>query len=259
MYLRLGKPLYLLPQSFGPFTNEDLRADMRFVIDNARVIAARDRQSLEYLRVLGSEREIAIQPDLTISLDISDRVVKTPDSPYACLIMNAMTIKSGAMEQCDLLSLYRRVADTVRRAGLLPVIVLHEPLADKAISEQLANECQNPPIVNLRDARDIKAYISRAACVVSGRYHGVVNALATGVPSFAVGWSHKYREILEDFAFKEGMYEGNADQFVAKIQRFVSSATVSEELRANLARIGARKKQQLAAFWDDVVFDMNRV
>jgi len=258
MYVWLGKPIYLVPQSFGPFTDEVLRREMRGILNDARVIAARDRLSLEYLETLECNRDIAVLPDITFGLDVSDRAVSAPDKPYACLVLNAMTVKSGALDQDTLLAIYRDLARVIRDAGIEPVIVLHEPVADRTMSQALAEACDHPPIVELDDARDIKAFIGGSECVVTGRYHGLVNGLAAGVPSFAVGWSYKYKELLNEFECPEALFDGDPDRFVGTIEVFLSRPSAREERRAKLTRISLRNKALIEEFWDRTADDIRR-
>jgi polysaccharide pyruvyl transferase WcaK-like protein len=39
--------------------------------------------------------------------------------------------------------------------------------------------------------------------VIASRFHAMVSALATGVPTIVTGWGHKYREVLEMFDLEE--------------------------------------------------------
>ncbi len=46
---------------------------------------------------------------------------------------------------------------------------------------------------------NLKAIISKSELVITGRFHGMVAALGSGVPVIVTSWSHKYREVLDDF------------------------------------------------------------
>ena len=48
-------------------------------------------------------------------------------------------------------------------------------------------------------AEELKGVIGRCDAYVASRYHSMVAALSTGVPTMVVGWSHKYPEVLDMF------------------------------------------------------------
>ena len=49
----------------------------------------------------------------------------------------------------------------------------------------------------------LKAVIARLDLLVGSRYHALVGALASGVPVCALGWAHKYAELLQPFGLAE--------------------------------------------------------
>ena len=50
---------------------------------------------------------------------------------------------------------------------------------------------------------ELKGVIGRCEAYVASRYHSMVAALSSGVPTMAVGWSHKYAEVLGMFRQQE--------------------------------------------------------
>jgi len=52
----------------------------------------------------------------------------------------------------------------------------------------------------------LKGYLAQARLVISSRFHALVGALSQGVPSIAVGWSHKYDLLLQDYGCPEMVY-----------------------------------------------------
>ena len=253
-----GVPTYLLPQAFGPFTDPALIATMKDITKGARSIAARDLVSQGHLQALGTTREIPLFPDITIGLNIANRKVAVPEGRFGCLVLNAQTVKTGSMTTEAVLALYAQVVGVMRAAKVAPVIVLHEPKADLPLSESLSAACGGLPIVQLRDARDIKAYISRSTVVVTGRFHGLVNGLATGVPSFAVSWSHKYGELLGDFGCPDFTCGSDVPSFIDRIAALLGSEIEQTRLRQQLTTHAAEKKARLAQLWDTVAADIQR-
>lgn len=53
------------------------------------------------------------------------------------------------------------------------------------------------------DAEEIREYIGRCRFVVASRFHAMIGALQRKIPVLLVGWSHKYREVLEMFGLED--------------------------------------------------------
>ena len=255
--IRAGLPTYLLPQAFGPFSEPGLVAEMRRIVAGARFIGARDRASLEHLRSLGVSRELRAHPDITIGLDASKRRIERPAGPYACLVPNAMTVRSGALDEAALVDLYARCAKICREAGVEPIVVLHEPEADERLARQLVERAGGLRVVALEDALDIKALLAGARCIATARFHGLVSGLSSGVPSLAIGWSHKYEELLADFDCPELLYAGDPQAFVARMETILRPDG-AVDLAARIGAAASRHKAALSALWDDVAEDMLR-
>ncbi|MEY2746162.1 MAG: hypothetical protein RL112_1204 [Planctomycetota bacterium] len=253
--IRAGLPTYLLPQAFGPFADPELAAEMRRIVAGARFVAARDRASLEHLRSLGVRRELRARPDITIGLDASDRSIDRPAGDYACLVPNAMTVRSGALDESAVLDLYVECARTCRAAGVEPIVVLHEPEADAPMARRIVEQAGELRIVAFDDALDIKALLSGARCIATARFHGLVSGLASGVPSLAIGWSHKYEELLADFDCPELLYAGDPRAFVARMAAILRPGGASD-LRPRIADAAKRHKSALSAMWDEVAADI---
>lgn len=49
------------------------------------------------------------------------------------------------------------------------------------------------------NAQQVRAVISRSDVLITSRFHGMVSGLACNVPTIVVGWSHKYKEVMDQF------------------------------------------------------------
>ena len=59
----------------------------------------------------------------------------------------------------------------------------------------------------MMNSQALRYLISQCHVFVASRFHAMVSSLATVVPTLVIGWSHKYREVLDMF--------GQADLAVA--------------------------------------------
>ena len=168
-----------------------------------------------------------------------------------------MTVRSGALDEAALVDLYARCAKICREAGVEPIVVLHEPEADERLARQLVERAGGLRVVALEDALDIKALLAGARCIATARFHGLVSGLSSGVPSLAIGWSHKYEELLADFDCPELLYAGDPQAFVARMETILRPDG-AVELAARIGAAASRHKAALSALWDDVAEDMLR-
>ena len=49
----------------------------------------------------------------------------------------------------------------------------------------------------------LRQIISGASLIVTSRFHGMIAALSLAVPVYVIGWSHKYREVLQSFQMED--------------------------------------------------------
>lgn len=84
-------------------------------------------------------------------------------------------------------------------------------------------------------AQTLRALIGRCDLFVASRFHAMVSSLATAVPTLVIGWSHKYREVLDMFDAAEwavGYDDMTQAVFEERMRRL---ATESETIRARLS------------------------
>ena len=55
--------------------------------------------------------------------------------------------------------------------------------------------------------KDVKNVISIFDLLIGSRYHSLVFGLTCGVPSIALSWSHKYKELFQLFDLEEFVVE----------------------------------------------------
>ena len=48
-------------------------------------------------------------------------------------------------------------------------------------------------------AGELRRLVSGSRTMVTSRFHAMISGLSTCTPTVVVGWSHKYREVLDDF------------------------------------------------------------
>jgi polysaccharide pyruvyl transferase WcaK-like protein len=210
---RAGKRVVLLPQAFGPFSGARIRAAAGRLVEQADLVFARDRVSLAALHELGARSDhIALAPDFTNALHASG----SPDEPTggtgetqqpAYIVPNVKVLQhvdpaAGEAYVPFLAACVR----AIEARGVRAVILVHESHDDEALARRLNDAVGSRlEVVGNDDPLALKALIGRSRLVVGSRFHALVAALSQAVPVVAVGWSHKYAELLDDYGAAEAL------------------------------------------------------
>lgn len=218
-WARAEIPIIALPQAYGTFVDDQLRATVSNALSLCSLVFPRDAESAAHLRGLDGDIIIGnITPDITIAETTDD--VEAPRRPRMLIVPNWNLLR-GASASAYLDSLAAAVRYGQSR-GLEPIGLLHEGSKDLEVLRQLSL-MENIRLEASTTGWETKRYIARSTIVVSGRYHAVVAALSTNTPVLTHSWSHKYHEVLTLFGvpswlrkpdLTEGI-EGHLDQLVS--------------------------------------------
>ncbi|MCC5824640.1 polysaccharide pyruvyl transferase family protein [Alkalimonas sp.] len=207
-FAKAGKPFIFMPQAFGPFESPASKAAMRQIIQHARLIFVRDAVSKQHLESCVSPlpAHVIQSPDFTIGL--SPEPLARPAMPYAALIPNNKVISpyhhaNAEQLKDDYLAAFVLAADQLHQAGYQVKLVNHEGKEDAELCQHIQARAQYAEVIEIEDPLAVKAYIGGASLVVSSRFHGAINALSQGVPCIATSWSHKYRQMMQDFGMAD--------------------------------------------------------
>ena len=250
--VRRGIPLFLLPQAFGPFNFKLTRFFCYRLLRSADLVFCRDGSSLAYLKDIG-HNEVYLFPDFT------NLVEAMPLSQYSdffnrpCIIPNKKMYEFGGYNERDYLEFLRAVIEKLLSKGENPYFLVHEGRDDLKIARTVAKMCsKDVPVVDPCDAYEIKCIISKSSLVISSRYHGLVSALSTGVPVVAIGWTHKYVELLSDYGVSDLMVELNVNDVEKRISWLLYSRNKRADFISKINAAGKLQKNKSIEMWDMV-------
>jgi polysaccharide pyruvyl transferase WcaK-like protein len=250
---RRCKPLILLPQAFGPFSDPEVAAVSRALFQRASLICARDTQSYEAVIELGAPAELVRKyPDFTLGTQPHlVPGVKLPKS-FAAIVPNMRMIDKGAGVSGYLNFLSRSIR-LLQSAGMNPVFVLHDAFEDRAVIQQMASTENQIQVLESADPRVLKAILGRATLVIGSRFHALVSSLSQGVPCIGAGWSHKYTELFNDFDAAHLLVTQCED--TKQLAELIDSLTEPAKRRIITSKITAAAttlKQQTEHMWSEV-------
>ncbi len=246
--LLLGVPVVRLSQATGPFERTLNRMPARWITRAATHTFARGRDTADYLRQLGipggrwsvaADVAFAYREGFSLTEENSDRLAAVHTTlgrrsgsghPIAALVPSSLVHEQLASQGRDYVAVLDGLIDHLHTCGY-DVLVL--PNATRQRSAGLRNN--DIAVIRLhRDRRadrpastddaptavfvdfdlntaGIRALLRSCEVVVTSRFHAMVAGLSLGIPVLAIGWSHKYLEVLEMFDRSEDALPMDSD------------------------------------------------
>ena len=216
--LLLGSPTVKAAQALGPFRTLPNRLLARLVLPRLAAVCARGARTREHLDGLGLTNVTDVA-DLAFSLDeaaslpaaVAARLAGTGDRRIT-VMPSAVVRRMFEADGGDYPAAMEEVVRGIRaRTGCTVVIAPHSFRADRPegrmndgpVCREIAARLTDDPGVVLVDADlragELRRLVSGSELLVTSRFHAMISGLATCTPTVVVGWSHKYREVLDDF------------------------------------------------------------
>jgi len=232
LVLLLGKPLVLLPQTFGPFKSALARAIARYILRRAKMIHSRDLDGLEAVRKLlgGYCARLDFCYDMGFVLEPHIREERIPGwlakrkkgTPLLGLNISGLLYMGGYTRD----NMFRLKADYrqlilglidyfVRTLGADIMLVPHVlGAAEGSESDVIAcREAYRGASVESRrnlhllesdyDQHEMKALIGHCDFFLGSRMHACIAALSQCVPAVGLAYSRKFQGVFESIGMEE--------------------------------------------------------
>jgi polysaccharide pyruvyl transferase WcaK-like protein len=254
---RQGKTIVLLPQALGPFEKKCNRKNIKEAVKNIDLIYARDKDSYNNLvSVVGLSEKIKMAPDFTNILDgIVPPSFKATNLDF-CLIPNYRMIDKTSQEKSEAyIPLMVKCVKYIQSKGYHPFFLIHGGKKDRILAERINDSLINRiPLLSEDNPRKIKGIIGACKGTVGSRFHGLVSALSQSIPSLSTGWSHKYKNLFEDYNFPEGLIDVliNDDELYQRLDT-ITDKEKSEELKKVLKEKSEQQKILTRKMWEEVL------
>lgn len=229
-------PVYIMPQSFGPF---DFKSDNKSILEKiksnlsyADVVFAREKEGFELLRdqfklsdnLHFSMDSVLVNKEVNLNNVFKTKPVikKFEDISGIAIIPNMKTFKHGSKN--EILQSYKSIIDTLLSSNEKVYIVRHsfEDLeACEAIKELYTDEESVVLINDDLSSMEFDELVKQFKYIIGSRFHSIVHAYKNAVPSIALGWATKYKELLEKFDQQEYLFDVRSsldnDRIVEKV------------------------------------------
>jgi colanic acid/amylovoran biosynthesis protein len=221
MFLALaaGKPLYLFPQSYGPFFHGWERRAVRWVLDKARLVLVREEVSLDELQQCGLPPErLRLIPDIALAYPpapadearnwlLEQGIDPEGEQPLLGVTMinweaqNTRFQRQKDYEAAVCAAARYFVEECQGRVLLLPQVTGPFPSQDDRVpAQRVASRLEDlrEAVVLIRAALPaglLKAVYGQLDLLVGSRMHSNIFAVGMGVPVIPIGYQHKTRGI----------------------------------------------------------------
>jgi colanic acid/amylovoran biosynthesis protein len=221
------KPIYILPQSIGPFKRNWERKMIRWMTNHVRIVMVREPISFRTIQFIGGDqKKVRLVPDLAFALPLSDRALglqwlhKLGIDPQDNGPLMGMTLINWGEQNKDFKmqqDYEKACADAIKwfientggKVLLFPqVIGPYASQDDRVPARRVANllselsdsvhQIEQPLSLEL-----IKAVYSWMDIFIGTRMHSNIFALSEGVPVVAIGYLPKAQGITEMIGFDE--------------------------------------------------------
>ena len=252
---RNGNKIVLMPQSFGPFGRPELAEVSLRALENVDLIWARDSESFAYAKKLAPHLPVASLCDYTGAL--SEARETSYSENRICVVPNVKILeKYGDTAKGRYFDLISKICKLISEENRCSIEILrHTATADNRIAAELAHVLAplRAKLIQPLDCYDAKRFIANSRFLLSSRFHALVNGLTQGVPSLAIGWTHKYDGILEMYGQQKYSLLPDAPRWDGIIEDFLNNETsIRAELGARQSSIEASIYPQISRAIADV-------
>ncbi len=213
--IRLAKrydiPMFVMPQSFGPFAFpdklKDLKKEIAKLLAYPKVVFAREKEGYDFLTKDFGLTNVELSSDLVLQntgVDLNNiftvipklHVPQITTSGNVAVIPNSQCFRHGEEER--ILEIYRQLLDVLLKAGRNVYVFQHSgedfPYCKKIVEQYGEHERLHLLQQNL-SCLEYDVFVRQFDCIICSRFHGIVHAYRNHVPVLALGWAVKYREL----------------------------------------------------------------
>ena len=246
--LMLGVPVVKAAQALGPFQSVPNKWLAPLVLRRVRTVCARGARTREHLDSLGGVNAIDVA-DLAFSLDEAANfpanvatALESIDKDFIIVMPSAVV--RGIFESSGgnyVSAMAALVTDIRAKTGRGVVIAPHSYRAglpegrmnDGPVCREVAEACSGDSQVLGLDfdltAGELRHLVAHSSVLVTSRFHAMISGLATSTPTVVVGWSHKYKEVLDDFGLSNLGLDSSALNAPSEIADIVAEVLASKD------------------------------
>lgn len=210
---RNGKKVILMPQAFGPFSDEEYISEVKKLLSYADLIYARDTVSYSYIKELVDDiNKIKISPDFTGRVILKNKFKRYDKYRNKIAIVPNMRMfdKTTKRISQNYYDSQKFTINHLLQKGYTPYFMIFDGDGDIEIARKLNKELElELEIIEEENSLIAKEILGNSYAVISARFHALCSSLSQSIPSISIGWSHKYIELLKEYNVSECMIDSS--------------------------------------------------
>lgn len=257
-------PVYLMPQSFGPFNFEEDRqavnARIQKLLPTAKIIYAREQEGYNALVNTYGLKNVHLAHDLVLSnarIDITNvfnsaPVLNLPEIKPNSVAVIPNSMNASVRNQDTVMNLYITAIRALLSHGKTVYLLSHSTI-DSALCGLLKDAfVSNDAVILLNQdfsCLEFNELVKMFQYLVASRFHSIVHAFKNGVPCIALGWATKYYDLLKLF---------DQEPYILDVRNKIEAAqviTAVEQMDIHYPDASAKIQAKLADVQKQNVFD----
>lgn len=250
----LRKKFLAWTQSYGPFSTPTMRFIAKADLKRQPMVFCRGEDCAKSVQQLLPAKKILSYPDVAITLEynkligqsILSRLFSKPGplitlSPSAVIYTKEQHLSNQNRHIEQMVWLCQYLTDNGYNVLLLPHTYRpgnHNPIVcDYAVCELIYSNL--PKLIKQGSLRileedlspiALKSIISNAHIHIGGRYHSLIASLSTFIPSIALSWHPKYRDIMRQYGLESYVIESQENSDFKIIFRQLLNNVASDHM-----------------------------
>lgn len=257
-------------QALGPFKSPLNRLAAKTFLPKMTAIVSRGSITHQYLAELGLTN-VHRGADYAFLLNLSSQEREAVRKRYSAMFLEETTLvgispsvvmqKKIAASGKDYVQILADFIDWLNGQGKRVVVIPHSVRIDTTkthnndlplcveLYERVRDKGSCVLIKEELSSQELRAIIGKCDFFVASRFHAMVSSLAMQVPTLVIGWSHKYKEVLEMFELEQWAF-GQAKLSKKYLQQQFSElvkneAIVRQRLKHNLPEVKSHAYRQV--------------
>ena len=221
----MGVPVIKYSQALGTFRSPVNRFLAKWILPKCRKIMARGEITRENLAGIGVTENVTVCADGAFTMVDDPAMAEKVDAlwkgdPFFSCDVVGLSVSNVVNSKCRELGLdYPKViaefAGELNRQGYHVLLIANAARLgsgktrnnDLMLGDRVFELCGDHEAVRWyheeMTAEELREHIGRCRFLVASRFHSMIAGLERGVPVMLVGWSHKYKEVLDQFELGE--------------------------------------------------------